>query len=1504
MVRVYMLDYYTACSRAALIHGHSTTRTRRRAADAEDGLSVQARRILAGIQKKDVARLATADVQIIPPPVFMKEVAIAGSGRTVGGGGVGEVETVKQKLSHYMRAMPTGARNTIPCVALVQDNGDDGYVLSIPSLGILTEKGVVDVNNGGPADASPTASDPVLSSVLYYCQRSLFHSAYKQCETALRRRTSDPILMFWKAFSLIMQGKSGEALRELEPLQEKRDLMLACPAAMVFAHERCKLVDHEAMHELQAKLTIASSSNNVSDRALIQMALFYWQTGQHDQARAYLKKVVEAGPVSGNPGRASAVAKSPQTPGANSGAGSTSYWMAVTFMGWVDLTCGQDSLVSRSNSWFDKILDEFNPKDLDAMLGRLQYLRTTRQKLAVALDINSQIITYHTSFIPAYIERMYVLLEMGSWELVVEAAQRVSTLSPDSIDTYAVLCLNELCREGRAKVAANHLSNLNLAISKTEPSNAGLYFSMAQAFSRLAGRRESVLEQTLSLAAKAVEIDSSRVEFKCELGFIHFLLGNLDKATEIYRTAFAQNSHDMTAMHGLIKCFIYKGRFDEAEEQIEFLEAVQSTNMSAETSYLSSLMARYKYHNIDKQARYLKHAYELVRKSLTSKMIGLSYYVKTNPDFLMELALDFLENCPQSARREGEELHPFLVNAYEILLQIIKIAPGSTEACYSLGKVKYLMGDMVAAQSMANNCLKLDSTHPNAHVLIAQIQLSNGNTKGCLAALDNGLSNNFEVRHIVLFHILKAKALKIQGNNDEALKVLNSAMGMSVMRESEERHLPTVKRSDITPTVADKASLYLELADAFSKTKNSVDAAKVMEEASRIFGNTSESHRIVLANADLALERGEIDTALVILSNIGPSHLSFVQAKSKMGMIYLTQKKDRKAYARCYGDLYDRHKTVETCILLGEAYMNIQEPEKAIEVYENGLDTFDDGSVLACKIGKALVKTHDYARAISYYETALGKNTPNAASLRFDLAELYFKLKNYQDVERVVFEALDHPKSDDSTVLALDVKLNLLHAKGCRASGKYDFAITHFTKSRDLQLRILSAESITSDSSELKAVVADICFELGETYANNMGDLNQALVHYNEALQYQLMHQKSILAICKHSITRNDLTTAQSQCTALLRSDPDNQAATIIMAELQFLSNSYSAAVSHFKTLLEKQPTQFFALRKAIEMMRRAGKMSESQQFFDIVEKSSFGRKILLHAGYHFCKGLQYRYTNSPNEALKEFNYARRDAEWGTESLFNMIEIFLNPDNETMGGDVLEAAADSSGSGDQTDADILALLTADKLLKELPQNPKSIRAQILECHAWMATKQKTEIERALAHFTQILQEETDHVPSLLGIAVAYMLLKQPPRARNQLKRIVKMEWNVQYADDFERAWLLLADIHIQGGKYDLATDLLKRCLAQNKSCSKAYEYLGYIMEKEASYKDAADSYTSAWKLERESNASIGFKLAFNYLKAKKFVEAIEVCHKVLKMYPDYPKIRKEILDKARGSLRV
>lgn len=102
----------------------------------------------------------------------------------------------------------------------------------------------------------------------------------------------------------------------------------------------------------------------------------------------------------------------------------------------------------------------------------------------------------------------------------------------------------------------------------------------------------------------------------------------------------------------------------------------------------------------------------------------------------------------------------------------------------------------------------------------------------------------------------------------------------------------------------------------------------------------------------------------------------------------------------------------------------------------------------------------------------------------------------------------------------------------------------------------------------------------------------------------------------------------------------------------------------------------------------------------------------------------------------------------------------------------------------------------------------------------------------------------------------------------------------QEAEEFEQSWLLLADIYIQGGKLDLAMELLKKCTTYNQvgpfippthppslppslahshiqSCCRAWEYMGFIHEKDQAFKDAADHYEKAWRLGNCSNPNIG-----------------------------------------------
>ena len=150
---------------------------------------------------------------------------------------------------------------------------------------------------------------------------------------------------------------------------------------------------------------------------------------------------------------------------------------------------------------------------------------------------------------------------------------------------------------------------------------------------------------------------------------------------------------------------------------------------------------------------------------------------------------------------------------------------------------------------------------------------------------------------------------------------------------------------------------------------------------------------------------GDVKKALAMLKKIQPGNVSFVEAKKKQAQLYLDELKDRMNYKRCYLEILDTNPSVDNFKLTATALMDIQEPEEAIQYYEKALEKDADDIVLIREVGKALVMTHDYNRAIKYYEQTL-QDDPKLFDLRIDLAELYIKLKAFDDSRRVLIEAL------------------------------------------------------------------------------------------------------------------------------------------------------------------------------------------------------------------------------------------------------------------------------------------------------------------------------------------------------------------------------------------------------------------------------------------------------------------------------------------------------------------
>eukprot|EP00057_Strongylocentrotus_purpuratus_P033961 XP_793431.3 PREDICTED: tetratricopeptide repeat protein 21B [Strongylocentrotus purpuratus] len=1311
-----------------------------------------------------------------------------------------------------------------------------------------------------------------LAALNFYCQEKLYRHVQRVALEAIKKYGSDPVLMFFKGYGLILEDRLSEGMRELESIRDKPEVTLCTTMALMYAHKKSKNVDREAVQELDAKMK--EDRKKASDKAVYFAALFLWHTGRHDKAREYVDRSIKMA-------------------GGSSLEGST-------LRGWIDLTSGRDNYLKKAGKFFEEVLSA-TPKAIDALIGKSRYM-SMRHNYTGALDLINQAVVSYPGFMPALMEKMRLQLALQDWEQTVESAQRALVQEPNCIEALRLIILQILCREGNYEEAAARIGELIQLIDRFEPKNAHIYCHLSKTFSRVCSRNQQILLQTLTMVERAIGLDGNNSDFHNESGYQQMMQGKNRDAVKAYRMAMKLDETSVVALTGIIRFQLEDGQLDDAEQQLDFLGEIQETiGKSSDILFLRAMLSRKRNKPADETVNLLNEASTVHFQSLKGLPLGADYFTLMNPDFLVDMVKEYLLFAPTEPQGAGQPADPALARCNAVLDPICKAVPGLLEGFYLQARVKFLLGQVEQAQTSLQHCLDHNPEYADAHLLMAQIYLHLGNYQKSSQSLEMGLSYNFEVREMPLYHLIKARTQKKMGEMEECCKTLQAAMALPGIKKRAVSASRRVKGGPISMT--DRVSVFLELADAYRQTLAEHEAAKVMQDAINEFSRTSEEIRVTIANADLSLARGDVEQALSMLRNISPEQSYFVKAREKMAEIYLHHRKDKKLYASCYRELAEKYPSSQTALLLGDAYMCIQEPEKAIEIYEKALKKNPRDSALASKIGQAMVKTHQYGRAINYYEAAL--KTGGQSFLRHDLGELLLKLRHYEKAEKTLRIALEHEQSNELTVLMDDAKLLVLLAKVHRKGNKLEDSMLALTKARDMQARVLKRVQVEQPDAVTaqKTLATSICSQMAEQCSTQRA-FDKAIKFYKEALVYSSQDTKVMLELARLYLAKSELDSCQHQLVQLLQIDNDNDSALVMMADLMFRKGEYDQAMFHFQQLLERSPDHYEALARLVDLMRRAGRLEEVSHFLDQAQKAS--PRAPLDPGFNYCKGLQEWYIGNPNLALKHFNMARKDSDWGQKAISNMIEICINPDNETIGGETFESGdLDQASINEKADSEQVAAKTAEKLIKELKPSEGSDTHLIQEIYVLMATKSKANIEKALSAFMELVSNsERENVPALLGVATAYMMLKQTPRARNQLKRIAKMEWNPVDSEEFEKSWLLLGDVYINSGKFDMANELLKKCLKHNMSCCKAYEYLGFIMEKEQSYQDAANSYEKAWKFGNQNNPNIGYKLAFNYMKAKRFVDAIDICHKVLAVHPDYPRMRKDILDKARASIRA
>lgn len=1318
--------------------------------------------------------------------------------------------------------------------------------------------------------------DEILAKINYFCREGLWHSIVNLCDVEMKKGL-DPVLVFWKGFGIFKEGSPTEAIREVEMIQNRREISYAAISSLIYYHEHCRIVDREAVESLQ--FSQENAQNTASDRDLINTALFYLHINELKRASQTIMGVIDSNPSNLN---------------------------AIALKGWIYLAAPKSDYVEKALQIFDSVLNEEeggNVKHLDALLGRAAYYEKIK-KYNVAIEIVTEVTIAYKEFTPANIIKAKLHIISAEWELVLETVQKVLYYEETNIEALRIYIFYLLSRERDDDTLMEKLEELTRGFDEHESRNAEAYYSYSKLFARICSRNSEVLKKSLEFIEKACALRPENCKFTSELAYQRCLVEDYNDGFLTYQKAATYDESNMEPLYGMIYCRIQQGKIEDALQQVELVNEISEEQpKTAQHFFIEGMISYRRQQPRDKTVKLLDQCLNLHITQTKEVPAGFEFYTQLNPEFLLELSKEYLKHAGVKPLQKSEEIPRYMSKAIKLLENIIRQYPINSEANIMLAKARWLTNEVNIALKILHDCLKSDPKLVEAHVLTSIINMESGDIQAANNALQQAFSQDFSIRENPVFLLIKAQVEKKMGNYQEALKSLETAYELPGVKDknAKAKDLDS-KKYNLAFGIEERAKIFILLIEVKAELADFAGAKKILQKSVVEFSSTTEEVHIIIAQSNLFMKMGDIKKALNMLKKVGPENPNFIEAKKKAAEIYLEQLRDRKNYKRCYMEIIDVEGSEANLRMVGDALMDIQEPEEAVIYYEKALQVSGDDISLVREIGKAHVMTHDYNKAIRYYETAL-QNDPKLLDLSTDLAELYFKLKAFDEAKRVIIEAMkslnsmDDPDMTNSKRVQYTLLMARIFLEEDVQSGEWRFKPNE-DASKALYDALAVQEAVFDRVREIsidrvdeeRKVAANINYKLAKYLEEREGDYDGAIRALESCIKRDETHKQALFALAKLHLAQNDPDKCVYFCRQLLKQDPSNEETSFMMANLMMMRGDTEEALQTFKSLLAEKPDNFKALSQLVILFRKAGRIEEADKYITLAENNAIRSN---EAGLAYAKGLYYRFTSEPQKALKALNRARFDSFYGEDALVLMILIYLNPHDE-----IIYSAKDKEAVFKTSPENMKA---ADVLVKELSM--KEFDTTILECYAMVHTHKKEYITKAAKTLEDMIKGNSEYVPAILCLAVCKFMSKKASDAKTLLEKLTKINYLPEYSDEFETGWLLLADYYIANSKSKDAELLLDKCLQLNKSLVKAEELMGVIREKDGDFLAAADHYQAAWKMSSNRNASVGFRLAFNYLKTKKFVRCIDICKEVLKNYPEYETIKKDILIKAQKMIR-
>lgn len=136
---------------------------------------------------------------------------------------------------------------------------------------------------------------------------------------------------------------------------------------------------------------------------------------------------------------------------------------------------------------------------------------------------------------------------------------------------------------------------------------------------------------------------------------------------------------------------------------------------------------------------------------------------------------------------------------------------------------------------------------------------------------------------------------------------------------------------------------------------------------------------------------------------------------------------------------------------------------------------------------------------------------------------------------------------------------------------------------------------------------------------------------------------------------------AEEKARKVLNLSPGNPKALWILGQVLMAENEIEKGIAGFTKVYERDMTNFTALAMLFMFLRKNGQLNDIKERIKALEEKLGSTN---EPGLCFCKGLYFFFRKNPQEALLNFQRAKRNKLYLDHSIMYMIDIYMNPDQD------------------------------------------------------------------------------------------------------------------------------------------------------------------------------------------------------------------------------------------------